>query len=273
MVVVLIAGLVALLSIDYLARVAIETAGSRALGVNTSLDEISLGIFSDRSSLAGFQVANPAGFESSYFLRLDDGALNMSLFNVLEDTIEIDQLTLSGIHLNLVREKQQANYGTILANTRRFDDKNAQPEKSGLAAGKHFLIRSVVIRDVQVHLDLLPIGGKLTELDVPIELLELSDVGAESSRGENLAKIIATIVRALLEAVLAKGESILPPETQQELSDILSELKPLETLRDLRNSLQERREQRREDAELRREQAEPRRRPFAPFRQRRLDRQ
>ena len=82
--------------------VAIETAGSRALGVNTSLDEISLGIFSDRSSLAGFQVANPAGFDSSYFLRLDDGALNMSLFNVLEDTIEIDQLNEIG---SVVRPK------------------------------------------------------------------------------------------------------------------------------------------------------------------------
>src|SRR5262249_46678556 len=129
-----------------------------------------------------------------------------------------------------------------------------------------YLVHSVLIRDVHVHMDLLPRGGKLTQFDVPIELLELKDVGAESSRGENLARIIATIVRALLEAVLDKGESILPAETLEELSGMLSELNPLETLRAFRNSLQERREQRRQHGE-------PGRRPFAPLRQRRFEKQ
>jgi hypothetical protein len=265
-IIVLVAGVAALLSVDHLARLAIESAGSRALGVTTTLDQLSIGVFSGRSSLAGFQVANPEGFQSSYFLRLDSGAVNMSLLNVLHETIAIDQLTLSGIHLNLVREVKQANFSAIIANIRRFEEEIAKQAGSNLATGKQYVIHSVLIRDVHVHVDLLPLGGKLTQLDVPIELIELKDVGAGSSRGENLARIIATIVRALLEAVLDKGESILPPEAMEELSNMLSELKPIETLRAFRNSLQERREQRRQ-------QSEPGSRLFAPLRQRRLEKQ
>jgi hypothetical protein len=255
---VLVACVAALMSVDYLARLAIESAGSRALGVTTTLDQLSIGIFSNSSSLSGFQVANPEGFQSNFFLRLDSGALNMSLLNVLDETIEIDQLELSGVHVNLVREAKQANFSAIIANARRFEEETSKKAESDPSLGKHYVIHSVFIRDIHVHMDLLPIGGKLTQLDVPIELLELKDVGAESSRGENLARIIATIVRALLEAALDKGEGILPPETIEELSGMLSELKPLETLRAIRNSLQKHREQRRQ-------QGESGRRPFVPL--------
>lgn len=263
---VLVACVAALMSVDYLARLAIESAGSRALGVTTTLDQLSIGIFSNSSSLSGFQVANPEGFQSNFFLRLDSGALNMSLLNVLDETIEIDQLELSGVHVNLVREAKQANFSAIIANARRFEEETSKKAESDLSLGKHYVIHSVFIRDIHVHMDLLPIGGKLTQLDVPIELLELKDVGAESSRGENLARIIATIVRALLEAALDKGEGILPPETIEELSGMLSELKPLETIRAIRNSLQKHREQRRQ-------QGESGRRPFVPLLQRRFKEQ
>ena len=260
----LVAGIVGLLSVDYLGRIAIETGGTRSLGVPTTLDELSIGFFSGGSSLAGFQVANPEGFQSTYFLRLDDGSLDMSLGNVLNETVEIEQLSLSGIRLNLVRETREANYRTIIDAIQRFEEKGEDEAGTDAEVPKRFLIHSVVIRDVNVHIDLLPMGGKAAQLDVPIDLLELHEVGAESNRGENISQVIATVVRALLEAVLLKSEGLLPADLREELRHTLSEMKPIESLREIRSSLQERRQERLQ-------RAEPRRQPLTPLRRRRQE--
>ena len=248
--------------IDWLAKAGIEHAGTQALGVATTLDRIKIGLFSGNCTLAGFQVANPPGFKSSYFLRLDQGSLDMPLANLMQEVVEIDQLTLTGIHINLVRETERANFRTIMDNIRRFEAEKDKPEEKAAdkRAGKKFIIHEVVIRDVKVNVDLLPIGGKLTQLNVPIEELRLQNVGSEKARGENLARITATVILAVLEAVISKGESILPPEMLSELTQKLAEIKPLETLRALRENLRDRREQRQD-------QADPDR-PVGPIRQR-----
>jgi hypothetical protein len=201
-------------------------------------------------------------------MRLDNGSLDMSLVRVLKQTIEIKQLTLSGIRLNLVREAEEANFRSIIDAIRRLQGEIAKQAGADPASRKRFLIRSVIIRDVVVNVDLLPLGGKLTKLEVPIDLLELNDVGADSSRGENLARVIAKVVRALLEAVLTNSEGVLPPETREALRTVLTEVKPLETIRAIRGSLQERREKRLEE---RQQLPELRRRPLGPLRQRRLE--
>jgi len=262
-----VVGLVAtVLVIDRIAKMAIEYAGTTALGVDTTLDGISIGILRPSSSLDGLQVANPIGFDSNYFIRLEHGVLDMSLGNLLNETVEIERLKLSGINVNLVRENQGANFRQIISNIREFQSKQ---EKQPTSGEKKFRIREVLIEDVKVNVDLLPFAGKLTQLDVPIKELRLENVGSDELGGENLSRIVSTVVYALLEAVIAKSESVLPPGMAEELSETLSELKPLETFRAIRENVKERREER-----LERQQAQPvppgapPDRPVGPIRQR-----
>ena len=270
--VVVLAGVLvvaAALSIDLLAKAGIERAGARALGVETTLDSIKIGILSGGCTLAGFQVANPPDFKSSYFLRLDEGSLDVSLGNLLNDVVEIDQLTLSGVHLNLVREAEKMNFRPIIENIRQLKAaREAGEEEAGEGKGrKKFIIHEVVIQDISVDVDLLPFGGKLTQLNVPIEEIRLQDVGSKESKGENLSRVTAILVRALLDAVLAKGENILPSEMLDELSQKLRDAKPLETLQNMRDNMRELRDNRRERREEREEQGDEDR-PRGPIRQR-----
>lgn len=235
---------IAVWQVDRLAKVAIELAGTRSLGVSTTLDDIKIGLFSGRTSLKGFQVANPGDFKSEYFIRLDRGSLDMSLANLLNDVVEIDQLTISGIHVNLVRETGKANFRTVIDNIREFESKDKPEDKEKEKSQKKFIIHEVVIRDVKVNVDLLPFGGKLTQLDVPLEELRLTEVGAERTRGENLAKVTATVIKALLTAVVAKGENLMPADLVSDLTKKLQELKPLETLQNIRENMRKRREDR-----------------------------
>jgi hypothetical protein len=187
--------------------------------------------------------------------------------------VEIERLTLSGIRLNLVREAGGANFRQIISNIREFQ---ARQEQEPTTDEKKFVIREVVIENVHVNVDLLPIGGKLTELDVPIKELRLENVGSDELGGENLARIVSTVVYALLEAVITKAESVLPPDLVDELGETLSELKPLETLRAVRERLQERREKREAERLKAQEQddtpeAPQPERPVGPIRQRLKD--
>jgi hypothetical protein len=246
----------AVLWIDRLAKAAVETAGTSALGVATTVDDVDVGILSASCTLSGLQVANPGGFKSNFFLKLNDGAIDVSLGSLVGETVEVPRLALRGIKMNLVRESDQANYRTIVDNIVRFEASRKKPqgEAGDDEAGKKFIFREVVIEDVAVDINLLPFGGKLTQLTVNIERLQLEDVGSEGNNGETLARVTAVVVKAVLDAVIEKGEGVLPPEMLGELRERLAHLRPLEKLRDRI-----------------RERSLPDR-PFKSFRNRRLER-
>jgi hypothetical protein len=226
--------ILAIVWIDWLAKAGIETAGTMALGVATTVDRVKIGILAGDFSMSGLQVANPSGFRSSHFLKLDDGAIDVSLGTLIQGTVEVPVLTLSGIHMNLVKESGQANFRTIIDNLAKFEaTRNTPDAPAEKGSRKKFIFREVLIRDVDVLIDLLPLGGKLTQLTVKIDELRLEDVGAEGNRGETLARVTATVVRALLDAVIEKGETILPPELLSELREKMGGLQPLKALRSI----------------------------------------
>ncbi len=231
-----------LLGINQIARWAMESEAARALGVPTTVDTVHVGIVTNALTFSGLQVANPEGFTSNYFLRLEDATLDASLFSLLGRRVEIQQMTLRGLEVNLVREQGKANFRPIIEHLREFQaQKKAEEQAKSEEARKKFLIHEVLIQDILVHADLLPIGGELTQLKIPIDELSLEDVGSEGINGESLARVTATIVRAVLDAVLAKGENVLPPELRDELIERLQQLHPLETLQELRERIRERR--------------------------------
>ena len=89
LVLVLVVVIVAAGGLFYLDRVvgaSIERGGSYALGVDTELRSVRLGLLSGEFSLSGLTVANPPGFETPHFFRLEreqcHQAVNGALDNV-----------------------------------------------------------------------------------------------------------------------------------------------------------------------------------------------
>ena len=52
--------------IDTVAKAAIETGATFALGVDTTVEEVAIGIFSGTSEIAGLKVANPENYTTAY---------------------------------------------------------------------------------------------------------------------------------------------------------------------------------------------------------------
>lgn len=217
-----------LVYIDVIAKSAVERGGTYALGVDTTLDSMDVGVFSGRVDMARLNIDNPAGFDTPHFLRLDDGRFAVSLGTLREDKVVAPELTLSGVSMNLERKHGKANYAVIIDNLKRFESKDEPAEKKEKKPGKRFVIERVTISDVKVQVDLLPIGGDLTRVPLHLDQVVLTNVGSESDKGVMLAELTAILTKAILAAVVEKGGDLIPQDIAGELAKGLQGLEGLQ---------------------------------------------
>lgn len=209
--------------IDTLAERGVERGATYALDVPTTLSSADVGVFAGRVELSGLEVSNPQGFSAPHFLTLGNTELNVSLGSLTSDVVEVPALVLSGIDIRLQRTLEGANYKVILDNLKRFESEGQsepQPE------GKKFIIRSVQIRDVKVHVDAVPIGGAIGELttaEITVPEVTLRDVGS-GAEPMSIAELTAVILKAILASAVDVGGDVLPEDVLGELGDQLASM-------------------------------------------------
>ena len=207
-----------------IAKSAIERGATYALGVPTTVKRAKVGFVSGEFGLDGLNVANPEGYDQPHFLTLDDADVAVSLGSLLDETVELPTLSLKGIDVNLEKKSDKANYQVILENLKKFESGDKPAED-----GKEFVIRTVEIIDIVVHVNIVPLGGELTKLDVPIERIELKDVGS-GGQPVRLADLSNVILKAVLAAAISKRGAALPADV---LSGLQSGLGGLSSLGDM----------------------------------------
>ncbi|MCH7799519.1 MAG: hypothetical protein IID28_13915 [Planctomycetes bacterium] len=234
---ILVGGLVILLvavvavvfvSIDAIARAAIERGSTYALGVPTTLGSANIGILSGEFTMKDLDVANPDGFDGDYFFQLDEGFVAVSLGSLRQDTVEIPTLTLTGVRMNLQKKGGRANYTVITENLKRLESGETAGEERNRAEedgerGKNFMIHEIVIRDVHVTVDVLPIGGELTRIEIPIEEVRLTEIGSETL---TTAEVTSRVIKMILAAVVKNGAK-LPADLVDDLGGALRGLADL----------------------------------------------
>ena len=90
------------------------------------------------------------------------------------------------------------------------------------------MIDAIDIRDITVHLDLLPVGGDLTKSDLRIDVIELENVGSDGS-GVPMGELVGIVMKAIFVAIMEKGVD-LPADLVASLESGLSELASLDEL-------------------------------------------
>jgi hypothetical protein len=224
--ILLIAGLGTAFYADRLADAAIERGGNYALGVETNVGSADLGVLAGRIALDDVVIENPEGFTSDHFLRFDEGSAEVDVRTLMKDIVEVPSLSFTGLDMNLESEGGRTNHQVILENIRSREQQQEPAEES---KGKGYVIRDLVLEDVKVHADLLPSGGKLTQITIPVEEIHLTDVGTESDGGVLLWELSSVMVKAILAAVLER-QTDLPAEVLAGLKENLGELEELRAL-------------------------------------------
>jgi len=206
--------------LDSIVTAAIETGGTAALGVETRVEGVSIRPISGHFGIDGLGVANPPGFDRPHFLALRHARVDARVIRMLrEDPIVIDRIELDGIAVSLERKGGKTNYDTILAN---LGASESEPAPADGAGGPGVVIRQLVIRDVDAHIALAPVGGKLTEVDVNVPEILLHDLGTEQDSIQ-VSELVGIVTKAVLDAVARKSD-LLPAGLASDLRGRLGRL-------------------------------------------------
>ncbi len=226
--------IVAFYSIDTIAKRAIESGGTYALGVPTTLNSASVGILGGTFSMSGLNVANPSGFGSAPFLSLGNGAVAVTFASLREPVVVLPRLTLDNLNVSLEKKGAASNFNVILDNLKKLSS-GGSSKSSG--SEKKFVINELSLKNIKIGVDL--IGGpaavsNLTKLTIPIDEIKLENVGKTGSgvggTGVTMEQLSSSIVQAVLAAAAQKGNGILPAELLGELQGSLANLGQLDKL-------------------------------------------
>jgi hypothetical protein len=221
LVLLLVLGAVVLVfAIDPIAAEMIRRGGTYALGVETTVDEVDLGLGAEiQAELSGLAVANPEGFESERFLKLGAGSLRFPRGDLFADVITVPELKLDSIEINLERRGGKNNYDVILANLEKLGsgDGGEKPDDGG---GKRFAIERILLTNVDATIDLLPLAGDATRIDIHVPQIVIEDIASDMTT----AQLFDLVIRTLLTAVLENGAGLLPDDMLQDLQSRLKAL-------------------------------------------------
>ncbi len=225
LVVVILVGLVVLmLSLDHLVKKGVETGATYAMGVETTLGSADLSVLGGGIKLDRLRVANPQGYQSPHFLAMDRSQVQVALRSLTGDTVEVPLIELGGIDVNLEKREGKANYSVILANLGRFESGEPAPDQPPAEeGGKRMVIHKLLIEDITVHVDLLPVGGSLTRQEITIPRIEMQDIGSDTDKGVLISEISSIVLKAVLKSVIDSGIQ-LPGDVLKDLSGSLANL-------------------------------------------------
>jgi hypothetical protein len=207
--------------IDSLARHGIERGATYALDVPTTLNSADVGVLGGTFEMSGLNVANPQGFSSPHFLDLGSGKVGVTLASLREDVVELPELTLSDIDVHLERSEGKANYNVILESLKRFESGTPKEPNPDKEPGKEFVIRTVTINNINAHVQLLPIGGEATKVEVNVPEIILTDVG---QGGVPMSQLVNVLTQAILESIVKMGGGVIPADLLNDLQGQLGSL-------------------------------------------------
>jgi uncharacterized protein involved in outer membrane biogenesis len=219
LVVVLVIGY---LAIDSIAKTAVEKGGTYAMGVPTKVDSVSVGLFKGEVGMDGLTISNPSGFKTPHFLKTGRLEVGVEPGSLTKDTIIVTRFVLDGVDLNFEHGAGTTNVQALLNNMESPSASTAEKKEPAKEGGKKIKVNKVVIKNIVAHVQLLPIGGQATTLDVKIPELTLDNVSSDDAAGVALPELMKRLVPAILTAVIDKGKGSITDADFNKLGENIS---------------------------------------------------
>lgn len=198
-VVLLIVAIVTIpLWIDGAARAVIESEGSKALGVELTLEKLHLSLLGGEAKLGDMTIANPEGYTDDRFFGLGAGRASVSYGSLSEDTIVIPEIVLDDVTVSLEKDGDKGNYDVLIENLEKY----AGEEEEETSEGKKFVIKKISVRNINVTSRMRALVAKPT-LKAKIDEITLTDVGSGS--GVPMGVVIRKFIGGLLAGIANSG--------------------------------------------------------------------
>ncbi|MCP4836974.1 MAG: hypothetical protein GY895_19670 [Phycisphaera sp.] len=214
--VLLVLGLVGIyFTLNTIAASEIESAATDALGVETTVEAVNIGLFKGRSSLRDLEIDNPPGYEGK-FLVLKSALLGVSLGTIFSDLIDVKEVSIEGISLDLVERLKESNIGTILSNanndpsdTSASDDPSSGDSGSDGGDDQKFIIDLVSVKDIEIKVAVEPVTSERQPTTIKIDEIVIHDIGRKEN-GVTLDELSAILVRSIVGSAVKAAPGQIP---------------------------------------------------------------
>lgn len=200
---------------DSALKVAIESAGTKALNVGVSVKAVDLSILRGRLGLENLVINNPPGYKHERLLELSQGEITVNTKSLLSDTVNIKDIKLDGV--KVVLEQRGVSGNNLQDIIKNIPKKEEEPSEPG---GKKLHIDNLEIADTEVKIKLLPVPGKVDTIPLKLDTIKLTDLGNDNNL--DTVTLTRTILIAIAGGIAKQGADILPKEM---LGNLVSELK------------------------------------------------
>ncbi len=218
-VIVVVAGVVGYIYLDVIAKKAVETGGTYAMGVDTTVNKVSLRPFAGQLQMQGLTVANPQGFSGVHLMQTGTFELEMVPSSLMDKTILLKKFELDGLDMYIDQQMPRSNISVIMDNLKKLGS-GEKPKEEKPSEGKNIRVDLITIRNVVAHVKVL--AGR--ELTIKIPEIQLKNVTGDNAAGVALPVLVARILPAIVTAVLESGKGVLPPELAMALRGDVSAL-------------------------------------------------
>ncbi len=207
-VLIIIAAIVAVLCLDGIVKMGVETLGPKITGVAITLDSVHIGLLTGSAKVKGLVVGNPAGFKAPSSISVGLAEVGVNPFSVLSDKIVVHsvhviapQITFEGNPLT-----GNNNFSKILDNLNAASKSSATAtNQTAAAAGKpakKLEVDDFLISDAQVHFN------GLTLPLPPVHLTNLG-TGADGITATDLSKrVFSELTGAIIKTVASSATDL-----------------------------------------------------------------
>ncbi|MEM7627342.1 MAG: hypothetical protein AAF333_17230 [Planctomycetota bacterium] len=212
-IVLVVVGVVALyFSLNGIIKSVVQTQGTAATGVATTLESVNLSPLSGELALNEFELANPEGFTNPSLFKLGEADVKVQLGSLTSDEIVVDRVHVDGAEVVVAFEGGKLNLKELLKqieeNAGPKDDAPAEDEPADEGAGKGVLIKDLKITNTKVRgeISLVP-GTPPVPLDFVIANIEETDF-READTGGVIGYVIETIMLNATTGVFEQVEGL-----------------------------------------------------------------
>jgi hypothetical protein len=219
-VILLILMLVGLIG-DRVIKTGVETAASKALGVNVSIGDLSLSLLSGKLVLQDLVIDNPEGYQHPELLNFGKAYIEVSVKSLLSDTVEIEQMIFEDITMVIEQKGLSNNLNEIL---KALPSEKSTPKETSHepeTEAKYLRIDNLEISNVVVKAKLLPIPNKADTVTLKVAPIKMTDLGSDDKL--SMAKLAGKVLTAIATGIAKEGGGLLPKDLVGSLDKTLKD--------------------------------------------------
>lgn len=203
---------------DSALKIGIEAAGSKALNVGVTVEDVDLSILGGKVRFQNLSIDNPPGYKHERLLELGDAQIEVDTRSLLGDVVKIRQIKLDGMTLVLEQRGISGNnLQDVIKSIPSGGEAPAEP------SGKKLHIDNLEITNVTVKMKLLSVvPGKADTITLKLKPIKMTDLGSDNKL--DAAALSGKVLLAVAGGVAQQGADVLPEEIVGPLTGELKKL-------------------------------------------------